>query len=83
MVLEVLSQVETHLESEAETQSQPLVRSSLETARQIKAQDVELDEQGKVKLRKGVAKGRIAVEDEEMPHGRKNRSKSRFYLLQK
>jgi len=68
--------VETHLESETETQSQPLVRSSLETARQIKAQDVELDEQGKVKLRKGVAKNRrIAVEDEEMRHGRKNRSK--------
>ncbi len=53
-----------------------MVDSSLETARQIKAQDVELDEQGKVKLRKGVAKNRrIAIEDEEMRHGRKNRSK--------
>lgn len=76
MVLRVLSQVETHLESEPETQSHPVVRSSLETARQIKAQDVELDEQGQVQLRKGVAKNRrIAIEDEEMRHGRKNRTK--------
>ena len=76
MVLGVLSQVETHLESDPETQSHPVVHCSLETARQIKAQDVELDEQGEVKLRKGVAKNRrIAIEDEEMRHGRKNRTK--------
>ena len=47
-----------------------MVFSSLETAQQIKAQDVELDEKGEVKLRKGVAKNRrIAIEDEEMRHG--------------
>ncbi len=70
MVLQVLSQVETHLESDPETKSHPVVHSSLETARQIKAQDVELDEQGFVKLRQGVAKNRrITVEDEEMRHG--------------
>ncbi len=75
MVLGVLSQVETHLESEPETRSEPVVRLSLEAAQQIKAQDVELDEQGFVKLRKGVAKNRrIAIEDEEMRHGRKNRT---------
>jgi hypothetical protein len=53
-----------------------LVRSSLEAAQQIGAQDVEVDEQGEVKLRKGVAKNRrITIEDEQMRHGRKNRSK--------
>ncbi|NBD18197.1 MAG: IS1182 family transposase [Cyanobacteria bacterium] len=76
MVLGVLSQVETHLEGEAETKSHPVVLSSLEAAQQIETQDVEIDEQGEVKLRKGVAKNRrIAIEDEEMRHGRKNRTK--------
>ena len=74
-VLEVLSQVENYLDKMPKTNSHPVVSSSLETARQIKAQDVELDEQGEVKLRKGVAKNRrITIEDEEMRHGRKNRS---------
>ncbi len=41
-----------------------------ETARQIKQQDVEQDEMGELKLRKGVAKNRrITIEDEEMRHG--------------
>ena len=76
MVLGVLSQVETHLDKMPETKSHPMVLSSLETAQQIKAQDVELDKLGEVKLRKGVAKNRrIAIEDEEMRHGRKNRTK--------
>ena len=76
MVLGVLSQVEIHLELEPETKSHPVVLSSLEAAQQIEAQDVEVDEPGEVKLRKGVAKNRrIAIEDEEMRHGRKNRTK--------
>ena len=76
MVLGVLSSVETYLESEPETNSHPVVISSLSAAQQIEAQDVEVDEQGEVKLRKGVAKNRrIAIEDEEMRHGRKNRTK--------
>ena len=76
MVLGVLSQMETHLDKMPESKSHPVVRSSLEAAQQIKAQDVELDEQGGVKLQKGVAKNRrITIEDEEMRHGRKNRSK--------
>ena len=75
MVLGVLSQMETHLDKMPETKSHPVVRSSLEAAQQIKAQDVELDEQGAVQLQKGVAKNRrITIEDEEMRHGRKNRS---------
>ena len=76
MVLGVLSQIETQLDKIPESKSHPVVRSSLEAAQQIKAQDVELDEQGSVKLQKGVAKNRrITIEDEEMRHGRKNRSK--------
>ena len=47
-----------------------------ETARQIKQQDLEQDEMGELKLRKGVAKNRrITIEDEEIRHGRKNRTK--------
>ena len=77
IVLGVLSQVETYLELEPKTKSHPVVLSSLEAAQQIEAQDVEIDEQGEVKLRKGVAKNRrITIEDEEMRHGRKNRTKS-------
>lgn len=76
MVLGVLYRVETHLDLEPETKSHPVIRSHLEAAQQIEAQDVEVDEQGEVKLRKGVAKNRrITIEDEQMPHGRKNRSK--------
>ncbi len=76
MVLGVLSQVSTHLDKMPETKSHPVVLSSLKAAQQIEAQDVEVDEQGEVKLRKGVAKNRrIAIEDEEMRHGRKNRTK--------
>ena len=75
MVLGVLSQMETHLDKRPETKSHPVVCSSLEAAQQIKTQDVELDEQGVVKLQKGVAKNRrITIEDQEMRHGRKNRS---------
>ena len=75
MILGVLSQMSTHLNKMPESKSHPVVRASLEAAQQIKAQDVELDEQGAVKLQKGVAKNRrITIEDQEMRHGRKNRS---------
>ena len=76
MVLGVLSQLETHLDKMPEIKSHPVVLSSLKAAQQIEAQDVEVDDQGEVKLRKGVAKNRrITIEDEEMRHGRKNRTK--------
>ncbi len=76
MVLRALHQVEAHLSKQVDAQSHPIVRSSLEAAGQIEAQDVEVDDLGVVKLRKGVAKNRrITIEDEEMRHGRKNRTK--------
>ncbi len=48
---------------------------SLETAHQVRGQDVSTGADGKPELRKGVAKDRrISVEDPEMRHGRKSRS---------
>ncbi len=47
----------------------------MQTAQQIKAQDVEMTETGTATLRKGVAKDRrISIEDAQMRHGRKSRS---------
>ncbi len=75
IVLGALHSVEAHLDNQPEAKEHPLVHSSLETARQIEAQDVEVDENGEVKLRRGVAKNRrIALEDDQMRHGRKNRT---------
>ncbi len=75
-VLKVLSSVENHLELQTISNFNPVVNSSLETARQIKAQDVEVDRRGIAKIKQGVAKNRrISLEDEEMRHGRKNRTK--------
>jgi len=52
-----------------------LAQPALETAKQVKEQDVQQDENGKAHLIKGVAKDRrISVEDGEMRHGRKSRS---------
>ena len=44
IVLGCLSQIETHLEQQPEVNDHPVVRSSLEAARQVEAQDVEVDE---------------------------------------
>lgn len=75
IVLGCLSQIETHLEQQPEVNDHPVVRSSLEAARQVEAQDVEVDEFGEVKLLQGVAKSRrISIEDSQMKHGRKSRS---------
>ena len=77
-ILQTLNEVELWV-----AQQEPLddptmnaVNKSLKAARQVEAQDVEVTESGDPKLRKGVAKDRrIAIEDEEMRHGRKSRSK--------
>jgi IS5 family transposase len=74
LVLEVLQAVETWVETLQQEEAQ-LAQPSLEIARQVKAQDVQIDENGKASLIKGVAKDRrISVEDAEMRHGRKSRS---------
>lgn len=52
-----------------------LAQPSLSVAQQVKVQDVEVDENGKASLIKGVAKDRrISIEDGQMRHGRKSRS---------
>lgn len=72
-VLETLDQVETALEKQL--QEYPEARCSLEAAHQVMEQDTEVDNNGRVQLKKGVAKERrISLEDPEMRHGRKSRS---------
>src|SRR5207237_8142719 len=74
LVLQVLQTVESWLETLQQEETE-LAQPSLEIARQVKAQDVQISEEGKVSLVKGVAKDRrISVEDGQMRHGRKSRS---------
>jgi hypothetical protein len=74
LVLNVLQAVETWVQTLQQEDAQ-LAQSSLSVAQQVKAQDVEIDENGKASLIKGVAKDRrISIEDGQMRHGRKSRS---------
>lgn len=75
IVLDALERLETFVQAQPENTKHPQVRSALETARLIEAQDVEVDAHGQIKLLSGVAKERrISIEDEEMRHGRKSKS---------
>jgi hypothetical protein len=74
LVLSVLQAVETWVQALQQEDAQ-LAQSPLSIAQQVKVQDVEVDENGKASLIKGVAKDRrISVEDGQMRHGRKSRS---------
>lgn len=74
LVLNALQAVETWVQT-LQLEEAQLVEPSLEIARQVQTQDVEIDEEGKASLIKGVAKDRrISVEDGLMRHGRKSRS---------
>jgi hypothetical protein len=74
LVLDVLQVVERWVETLQEEEAH-LAQPALAIAKQVKAQDVEVDEKGKASLIKGVAKERrISVEDGQMRHGRKSRS---------
>ncbi len=73
LVLQVLQAVENWVQTLQEDEVE-LTEPSLEIARQVKRQDVQVDEAGKASLIKGVAKDRrISVEDGQMRHGRKSR----------
>ena len=64
--------VERHLADEV---SEP-IRPYIETITQVRSQDLEASESGGVRIRQGVAPDRrISLEDAEMRHGRKSRSK--------
>jgi transposase len=74
LVLNVLRAVETWVQTLCEGDTL-LAQPSLSIAQEVKAQDVQVDEKGKERLRKEVAKDRrISVEDGQMCHGRKCRS---------
>jgi hypothetical protein len=74
LVLDVLQVVERWVQTLQQEEAQ-LAQPALAIAKQVKAQDVEVDEKGKASLIKGVAKERrISVEDGQMRHGRKSRS---------
>jgi hypothetical protein len=75
IVLDALEKFETFVQTQSDKTQHPQVRSALETARQIEAQDVEVDADGEIKLLSGVAKERrISIEDDEMRPGRKSKS---------
>ncbi len=77
-IIQTLNNLELWVKQQADLPDQTIekAKKTLEIARQIEAQDVEEDENGDPKLRKGVAKNRrIAIEDNEMRHGRKSRKK--------
>src|SRR5205823_9307007 len=74
LVLDVLQVVERSVQT-LQQEEAPLAQPALGIAKQVQAQDVEVDEKGKASLIKGVAKERrISVEDGQMRHGRKSRS---------
>lgn len=75
-VLEVLETVEGWIaEVPQEGKDREVIRESLEAARQVEEQDVEIVAVGRARLRQGVAKDRrISIEDGEMRHGRKSKS---------
>ena len=74
-VLSVLQTVEQWFSSLAEEDQISQAKYYLDTAQQVKKQDIEKDENGKETLIDGVAKDRrISVEDEQMRHGRKSSS---------
>jgi hypothetical protein len=67
VVLAALTAVEDWLETQPESKADPVVQAHMQTAQQIKAQDVELTQSGAATLRKGVAKDRrISIEDAQM-----------------
>jgi hypothetical protein len=75
LVLQVLSRVQNWVETLSDREEQVLAQAGVTIAEQVREQDVEVNEQGRASLIKGVAKDRrISVEDAEMRHGRKSRS---------
>lgn len=75
LVLQVLSTVQTWVETLADQEEKAVAQQGVKIAEQIQEQDVQVNEAGKASLVKGVAKDRrISVEDGQMRHGRKSRS---------
>jgi transposase len=74
VVLGAIGRVEG-LAAEVPGGTDPRVAWGLAAARQVRDQDVVCDEQGRARIRQGVAKDRrISIEDPQMRHGRKTKS---------
>src|SRR5438270_3376558 len=75
LVLQVMSMVQSWVQTLADPEEKAVAHQVVKIAEQVQKQDVEVNEQGKASLVKGVAKDRrISVEDGQMRHGRKSRS---------
>jgi Transposase DDE domain len=75
LVLQVVSAVQSWVETLADPEEKAVAQQVVKIAERVQKQDVEVNEQGKASLVKGVAKDRrISVEDGQMRHGRKSRS---------
>jgi hypothetical protein len=75
LVLQVLHTVDAWIQRLTDPEDKIVAEPVLAIAKQVQGQDVQIGEEGKVSLIKGVAKDRrISVEDSEMRHGRKSRS---------
>jgi hypothetical protein len=75
LILQVLHSVDAWVQQLPDQEDKAVAEPILAIAKQVQEQDVEVDEKGKTRLIKGVAKDRrISVEDSEMRHGRKSRS---------
>ncbi len=75
-VLAALTAMEAHGAAQPEGPAQAAAQESVAVARQVQAQDVEERADGTAALRQGVAPDRrISVEDADMRHGRKSRTR--------
>ncbi len=75
LVLQVLHTVDAWVQQLTDPEDKAVADPVLAIAKQVEEQDVQMSEEGKASLVKGVAKDRrISVEDSEMRHGRKSRS---------
>jgi hypothetical protein len=76
VILNSLNSVEEWMQSQPARDEFEVAQETLDVARVIESQNVTLDSQGFPNLAKGVAKDRrISIEDPDMRHGRKSRSK--------
>jgi hypothetical protein len=76
IILSSLNSVEEWMQSQPDCDEFEVVQETLDVARVIESQNVTFDSQGVPSLSKGVAKARrISIEDPDMRHGRKSRSK--------
>lgn len=76
IILNSLDSVEKWMQSQSGCDGFEVAKETLDVARVIESQNVTFDSQGVPSLSKGVAKDRrISIEDPDMRHGRKSKSK--------